>query len=457
MSKETILIHSSYVLAGGPNGVDNFIGGIVPQLKKDGYSVRRSGPSKKEVENMADFTLGWAVKVPGNKTQAEVGLTLPFTSQRAEKILLTIKPDIVVMHEPLAGNSAHTLMRAMPKREDGTPFSTTIGHFHSMAETLDFKTRLGLFVAKYSRTPQLGKKYRLPTDLTPGVMHTVMGELDGRIAVSNATGRRWDIIYPGEYAVIPNGIDVTRFTPEGAKIEKWIEEVCDGSGNVIGSLIMMGGRHDSRKRLDIGIRAFAEIRKVYPHAKLKITGFGKETDKLKKLVNELGLDIEESVLGGNRSSFPVEFVGVLTEDNLAKAYRTADVFMALSESGEGWGRVGVEALASGAYLVETSIDGHLEAVGGLPYVWMVQPSNVFDTVRGLMETLKASEEKTIAKTRIMHDAVDSNYSWGKIARRTEVYYEQCMRKRGKVSRSEWPKKERKNGFPKKGVIFGRRT
>src|SRR5262249_9695405 len=47
--------------------------------------------------------------------------------------------------------------------------------------------------------------------------------LDARIAVSETARHTAQLYYPGDYALIPNGVDVERFSPTAKPFEEWTD------------------------------------------------------------------------------------------------------------------------------------------------------------------------------------------------------------------------------------------
>jgi glycosyltransferase involved in cell wall biosynthesis len=110
-------------------------------------------------------------------------------------------------------------------------------------------------------------------------------------------------------------------------------------------VILWAGRPVKFKRLPILFRAFAEIRKSFPEAKLVIAG-------RKDLAQEdLDRDAEDAQLGDS-----LVWLGELTHSDLAGMYSAADVFLYPSIY-EGFGRVMVEAGAAGLAVVATATAG----------------------------------------------------------------------------------------------------
>jgi len=100
--------------------------------------------------------------------------------------------------------------------------------------------------------------------------------------------------------IIPNGVDVHRFTLPSAR--DWDK-----------SQMLFVGRLVYQKGLDILVRALSEL-KSEPW-KLKLIGEGPHRPLLEKLANERGI--------GNR----IEFVGWLSGESLVQQYRDANIFV----------------------------------------------------------------------------------------------------------------------------------
>ena len=99
--------------------------------------------------------------------------------------------------------------------------------------------------------------------------------------------------------------------------------------------------------VDIVIRTFAETKKKFPNARLRLVGKGPDEKALHTLVKELQLP-------------DVEFVGPVPWDKIGRLYAEADIFINASWADNLPGSV-IEAFAAGTPVVTTS-------AGGLPYM-----------------------------------------------------------------------------------------
>ncbi|WP_435176461.1 glycosyltransferase family 4 protein [Halorussus sp. AFM4] len=127
-----------------------------------------------------------------------------------------------------------------------------------------------------------------------------------------------------EIEVIPNGIDQTRFTPDGPKSE------LVGSN---GPVVLFVGRLVEGKRPGDAVEAFAGVKDEYSDAELYFCGDGPLRDDLRTRAESLGI------------SDAVSFLGHVKYDEMPKVYRSADVLV-LPSRAEGLPRTVLEAFAS---------------------------------------------------------------------------------------------------------------
>lgn len=114
-------------------------------------------------------------------------------------------------------------------------------------------------------------------------------------------------------------------------------------------------RFIEKKGLDLTLRAFAEVKKTWPNARLALVGDGPLMPQLQALAAELGV----------RDS--VDFPGFLVMSRLMKQTYASQVFLHPSRTGADGNREGVpnsmlEAMASGAVAVASHHGGIAEAI-----------------------------------------------------------------------------------------------
>jgi sugar transferase (PEP-CTERM/EpsH1 system associated) len=140
--------------------------------------------------------------------------------------------------------------------------------------------------------------------------------------------------------VVPNGIDVARFDRDGDRGELRRSLGLPAEAPIIGTV----GRLDEVKRQDRLIRAFAQVRRGWPEARLLLVGDGPSRDELRTLTEGLGL------------GDCVHFAGY--QPRPERYLHAMDVF-ALTSRSEGMPLAVLEAWAAGVPVVASR-------VGGLP-------------------------------------------------------------------------------------------
>ena len=223
------------------------------------------------------------------------------------------------------------------------------------------------------------------------------GRLHGRIAVSAAARHFIDRFFPGDYKVIPNGVDVTRFAT-AVPIARWQ----DGTPNVL-----FVGRHEPRKGLLDLLKAHRILRRTGGKSRLLIVGSGPQEREARRYVATRGLN-------------GVEFLGRVSDDEKAQLYRTADVYVSPATGGESFGIVLLEAMAAGTPIVASDIHG---------YKGVVRRGR-----EGLLVPPRQPRELAIAIDRLLADpalreqmgaagrARAEEFSWPRVTAKVDDYY-----------------------------------
>jgi phosphatidylinositol alpha-mannosyltransferase len=160
----------------------------------------------------------------------------------------------------------------------------------------------------------------------PGV-RWLAKRLDIRCAVSKDARTTAEKALRGTYELLFNGIEVERFakaTPSPTT----------------GPTIFFIGRHEERKGLAVLLDA---LRHLPPDVTVWVGGSGPQTEALR------------ARHGGDPR---ILWLGRLSDDDVAARMRGADVFCAPSLHGESFGIVLLEAMAAGAVVVASALDGY---------------------------------------------------------------------------------------------------
>ncbi|GEM_PF-1710722 len=383
-----------------------------------------SGNGNDEEETLADETIGRAVfSLYHHNTKHCVPMARKKT---AREKLLSKKFDLLLGEEP-ANLLWHTVLASMPKRADGSLVPATIDRFHARIENWDWNAKLLFFLGKAIRRPEFNR-FWVPKGLTAGVLNTNL-DVDGRIAVSNATAEFAKKHYGGDYRRIYNGVDTEEIDPEGPKINEWLE-----NREVI---IYYAGRHEKRKGVDYLLKAIPAVNEYAKERNLKVRfkigGEGPETEKLKKLAQDLKLD-------------NVDFVGVLSREEYLKALRTAHIGVFPATGGEGFGLTVAEAAAAGEVVVASHTGGYDEVVGGTPYSITPMPKSPEEIAQAINTFLSMEPWKIKELSQMAILDIRSRFGWEVIEKQLVEYFDEIVTAHGKPRDEDWEINNNGNGL-----------
>jgi phosphatidylinositol alpha-mannosyltransferase len=347
-------------------GVAQHVQYLYHGLRQRGHDVRiltaSHGPQRASEGDI--IRLGVGVSVPIN---ASVG-TLTFSPRyltQIDDMLERERFDVLHFHEPFVPFLSLFLLREST--------SVNIATFHAYAG--------------FSPSYEFGSR----------ALRGYAARLHGRIAVSAAARHFIDRFFPGDYKVIPNGVDVARFA-SAVPIARWQ----DGIPNVL-----FVGRHEPRKGLLDLLKAHRILRKTGSQSRLLIVGSGPQEREARRYVATRGLQ-------------EVEFLGRVTDAEKAQLFRTADVYASPATGGESFGIVLLEAMAAGTPIVASDIHG---------YKGVVRRGR-----EGLLVPPREPRELAIAIDRLLREpalreqmgaagqARAEEFSWPRVTAKVEDYY-----------------------------------
>ena len=179
--------------------------------------------------------------------------------------------------------------------------------------------------------------------------------------------------------VIPNGVDLEKFTPKGDKYKHGLK----------GPIVLAVGAAIKSKRIKDTIRAVSNIKDV----SLVVAGTG----PLEKKEDKLG----KKLLGSRYTRIKV------SHQEMPKLFRSADVFTLCSDSSEAFGIVYLEALATGLPCVVT-YDASRQEILGEAGIFVKNPEDAKEYSAKIIEALKQRSSVEYLKQA-------NKYSWGKIS------------------------------------------
>ncbi|MGD0766425.1 MAG: glycosyltransferase [Dehalococcoidia bacterium] len=202
-----------------------------------------------------------------------------------------------------------------------------------------------------------------------------------------------------EVAVIPYGVDLEQFRPEGRSHR---EEL------VVGSV----GRLSPEKGLKYLMQAMAEVVRREPRARLLLAGDGPERGRLRRLAVKLGLQER------------TDFLGEIAHEQVPATLARVDVF-AMPSTYEGFGVAALEAEAMEVPVVASAIYGIPDVVEDGVSGLLVPPKDVAALSRAILRLL-ADEEVRRRMGVAARAFVAERYSWQENARQMEALYQELL-------------------------------
>jgi phosphatidylinositol alpha-mannosyltransferase len=353
-------------------GVAQHVGYLYENLRLRGHDVRivtaSHGPQRASEGDVIRLGVGFSVPTNGS-----VG-TLTFSPRYLSQIrsmLARERFDLLHFHEPFVPFLSLFLLREST--------SVNVATFHAY----------GGFSPSY----EFGSR----------MLRGHAERLHGRIAVSAAARHFIDRFFPGDYKVIPNGVDVARFQ-RAVPIARWQ----DGRRN-----LLFVGRHEPRKGLLDLLKAYRLLRKARCECRLLVVGSGPQEREARRYV-------------ATRRLNGVEFLGRVSDAEKAQLYRTADVYVSPATGGESFGIVLLEAMAAGAPIVCSDIHGYKGVVRRGREGLLVPPRQPKPLAAAIASLLNDEPAR-----RAMGDAGRQRaeeFSWERVTARVESYYGFAIRR-----------------------------
>ena len=356
-------------------GVNEHITALDQHFRALGHDTRIIAASSADENGLCDHVIkvsGAIVPISFSGSTARIAYE-PAEYRRVKEILKRENFDVVHVHEPAVPMLSLAVLRHS--------HAINVGTFHAYRE----KNML------YDVGKQLLKR--------------AFNRLDGRIFVSDAVREYVTRYFPGEYTLIPNGIDCARFSaPSIAPIEKFD----DGRPN-----ILYVGRMDKRKGFRYLMRAFPHIKRAVPNARLIVVGAFTDKEKTPFVRYTRALRLRS-----------VHFVGPVSRENLPRYYRTATVFCAPSTGFESFGVILLEAMATGVPIVASDIAGYRSVVENHVEGLLVPPKDEQAIARAVIELLCDPTRR--AAMGAAGKCKAAQHDWDLIAQRVLAYYDQLI-------------------------------
>jgi phosphatidylinositol alpha-mannosyltransferase len=350
-----------------PGGVNDHVGHLYESLRARGHDVRIISAShglQRSSEGDV-IRIGKGFSVPANGSVGTLTISPRYRSL-LQAVLERERFDLLHFHEPFV-----PFLTLVALRESR---SVNIATFHAYAG----------FAPGY----QLGGRMLGPV---------AANRLHGRIAVSAAARHFADRYLPGDYKVIPNGVDLRRFA-HAVPLARWQ----DGRPN-----ILFVGRLEPRKGLLHLLKAFRMVRKAGCDCRLLVVGSGPLEREARRYVM-------------TRRLAGVEFLGRVSDQEKVQLFKTADVYVSPATGRESFGIVLLEAMASGTAIVCSDIHGYKGVVKRDEQALLVPPGNHRALAQAILKLI-ADPDRRASMGKSGLERVEG-FGWDRIAERVEAYY-----------------------------------
>lgn len=348
-------------------GVKSHIKHLAAYFREWGHEVTIFAPASDPLSARDEVVVmgkPWSMRVSGSVAR----ITFAWKSPEVKRVFQEYHFDVVHLHEPL--------MPLLPYHFLRYSRAVNVGTFHAAKEGGN---------RFYGYTTPLTKRW--------------FRKLDGKIAVSPAAVKLVSRYFAGYFNIIPNGIDYEHFATPCEPMDEFV----DGKHN-----ILFVGRPEKRKGLKYLLRAYLRLREQVPNTRLIVVGAGDFT-RYERLF----------------ARFPdVVFRPNVPYTDLPRYYRTATVFCCPNTGNESQGYVLLEALASGAAVVASNIEGFAGVMTHEEEGLLVKPNDP--------AAIAAAVTRLIRNPRLRRDlslkgtALAQHYSWDNIAHRVLSYYERLL-------------------------------
>lgn len=358
-----------------PGGIPEHIHNLYIEMKKKGHTVHiltgKSFTDKTHIS--ADIKrFGHSISVPANKSFSQITMGLAMFTQ-IKSLLNREQYDIVHVH----GSLAPTL----PLMTLYLSNSTNIVTFHA------------------------AHNHSIGYSALQSPLSKIFRRIHGPIAVSREAERSVKKYFPGDYRIIPNGVNIKRFSPSNPILEKY----ADGKIN-----LLFVGRHDPRKGIKYLYKAMDYVLDKTENVRLIVVGKGFLKNYYKLIISEKAEDY-------------IIFEDYVDSQLLPLYYRTADIFISPATGGESFGIVLLEAMASGTPIVASRIRGYRQVARHKHNALFVKPKDPNDLAEGILEVINNNN----LRNNLVENGltIAQRYSWANVTDEVLDYYREIMQKR----------------------------
>ena len=350
-----------------PGGVQEHVLALSAELRRVGDEVVTVAPGGDGAHHVR-VGAGRRIRFNGSVAPIAIG---PGAWRATGAALRRLRPDVVHVHEPVVPAVGLAALRA------AAPVVTT---HHAWSED----TGLYGLAGRVLRRQVQRSSVRMAVSPAAAGFHATALDLPVQ-----------------SFRIVPNGVDVARF----ADAEPLPAALSDDP------TVLFVGRLEPRKGLEHLVRAFALLKQQVPAARLVVVGDGPERARCEGLLP-----------AGLRAD--VAFLGRVPAEDLPRAYRAADVFVAPALGGESFGIVLLEAMAAGAAVVASDLPGFRSVVEQDVTARVVPPGDAH-AIADAVQALLANPSLRSTQVAAAREAVRA-YDWPWVTAQVRSVYREAV-------------------------------
>ena len=215
----------------------------------------------------------------------------------------------------------------------------------------------------------------------------------------------------GQFAVVPSGIDLNRFSQarvNGRQVPEWFG--CPSDALIVGSVGWLTDVKGHRFLLE----AAKHVTRAHPGLHIVIVGSGDQHDALRQQATQLGLEASVHLLGHR--------------DDIEACLAGFDLFV-LPSANEGMGRALIEAMAAGLPVVATK-------VGGIPALidhgvnGLLVPSGDSHALADALKSILDHPDMARRLGEAAYQSIGARFGASYMVRAIETLYEETLREAG---------------------------
>ena len=364
-----------------PGGANNHICHLADHFARLGHDARIIAPASRREGLRRDglIVIGERpIGLPAGGSVARITLSLTL-GPKVERVLASEGFDVVHLHEPFVPLLPFQVLRRST--------ATTVATFHAAKDE-------GRRWYSYFR-PAISIWWH---------------KIQGKIAVSPAALRLISRYFPDDYEIIPNGVKYDRF----ASPVPPFAEYKDGKLN-----ILFLGRLEKRKGLPYLLQAYAQVKARMPDTRLLIVG------------PDGGMRQACDAFVQRERLKDVVFTGYVSDKDLPRYYKTADVFCAPNTGNESFGIILLEAMAAGTPVIASDIEGFAYVVGHQTEGMLVPRRDTTALADALLELLSDPDRRK--EMGRMGQIKAQSFDWYHVSQQVLSFYARMAEKRAALA------------------------